>query len=56
MRRLIWSKTFVRAFKRAIKKHPAVAQDLEETLRLLLNDPFNPQLETHKLKDKLSGL
>lgn len=55
MRRLIWSKTFVRAVKRAIKKHPALEQDLEETLRLLVNDPFNPQLETHKLKGKLSG-
>lgn len=31
MRTLIWSKTFVRAFKRAIKKHPAFEQDLEET-------------------------
>jgi len=55
MRRLIWSKIFVRAFKRAIKKHPTLEQDIEETLRLLVTDPFNPQLETHKLKGKLSG-
>ena len=55
MRRLIWSKTFVRAVKRAIKKHPILEQDIEETLMLLVNDPFNPQLETHKLKGKLSG-
>ena len=55
MRTLIWSKTFVRAFKRTIKKHPALEQGLEETLRLLVNDPFNPQLETYKLKGKLSG-
>jgi len=32
MRRLIWSKTFVRAFKRAIKKHPALEQDLGRNL------------------------
>ncbi len=55
MRRLFWSKTFVRAVKRAIKKHPTLEQDLEATLRLLVIDPFNPQLETHKLKGKLSG-
>ncbi|HDP99155.1 MAG TPA: type II toxin-antitoxin system mRNA interferase toxin, RelE/StbE family [bacterium] len=55
MRTLIWSKTFVRAFKRTIKKHPTLEQDIEETLRLLVNDPFNPHLETHKLKGKLSG-
>ncbi|MDW7680257.1 MAG: type II toxin-antitoxin system mRNA interferase toxin, RelE/StbE family [bacterium] len=55
MRTLIWSKTFVRAFKRTIKKHPTLEQDIEETLRLLVNDPFNPYLETHKLKGKLSG-
>lgn len=54
MRTLIWGKTFVRAFKRTIKKHPTLKQDVEETLRLLLKDPFDPQLETHKLKGKLS--
>ena len=26
-----------------------------QTLRLLVKDPFAPQLETHKLKGKLSG-
>jgi len=55
MRRLIWSNTFVRAFKRAIKKHQILEQDIEETLRMLVDDPFNPRIETHKLKGKLSG-
>ena len=53
MRTLIWSKSFTRAFKRTIKKHPSRFNDIEETLRLLVNDPFTPQLETHKLKGKL---
>lgn len=55
MRRLIWSKTFVRAFKRAFKRHPNLKEDIEVILRLLVKDPFAPQLETHKLKGKLSG-
>jgi len=28
---------------------------MENTLRLLVRDPFDPQLQTHKLKGKLSG-
>jgi addiction module RelE/StbE family toxin len=55
MRKLVWSKTFIRAFKRVIKKHPNLREDIEDALRLLVQDPFAPQLETHKLKGKLSG-
>ncbi len=55
MRRLIWGKTFVRSFKRAVKKDPSLSKDIEKTLRFLAEDPFVPQLETHKLKGKLSG-
>lgn len=55
MRTLIWGKTFIRAFKRTIKKYPMLSKDIEETLRVLVKDPFAPQLETHKLKGKLSG-
>ncbi len=55
MRTLIWGKTFIRAFKRTIKKHPTLKQDIEETLGVLTKDPFASQLETHKLKGKLLG-
>ncbi|MDP3013729.1 MAG: type II toxin-antitoxin system mRNA interferase toxin, RelE/StbE family [Candidatus Subteraquimicrobiales bacterium] len=55
MRTLIWGKTFVKAFKRTVKKHPTVREDIEYTLRLLAEDPFASKLETHKLKGKLSG-
>ena len=30
-------------------------KDIEKTLNLLVKEPFSPQLETHKLKGKLSG-
>ena len=55
MRTLIWGSTFVRAFKRRARKHPTLRQDIEETLRLLQEDPFTPRLATHKLKGKLAG-
>jgi len=55
MRTIIWSKTFVRSFKRTIKRHPTLRKDIEEVLRFLVKDPFAPQLETHKLKGKLAG-
>nr|VFJ95032.1 MAG: mRNA-degrading endonuclease (mRNA interferase) YafQ, toxin component of the YafQ-DinJ toxin-antitoxin module [Candidatus Kentron sp. H]VFJ95762.1 MAG: mRNA-degrading endonuclease (mRNA interferase) YafQ, toxin component of the YafQ-DinJ toxin-antitoxin module [Candidatus Kentron sp. H]VFK01972.1 MAG: mRNA-degrading endonuclease (mRNA interferase) YafQ, toxin component of the YafQ-DinJ toxin-antitoxin module [Candidatus Kentron sp. H] len=55
MRRLIWSSTFIRASKRAIRKTPTLRADIEKTLRDLIEDPFLPHLGTHKLKGKLSG-
>lgn len=49
-------KTFIRAFKRVIKKYPHLRNDIEETLELLVENPYAPILATHKLKGKLSGL
>ena len=46
---------FLKSFKRVVKKRPGRREEIEKTLRLLLDDPFNPGLETHKLKGKLSG-
>ncbi|PIU67986.1 MAG: type II toxin-antitoxin system mRNA interferase toxin, RelE/StbE family [Armatimonadetes bacterium CG07_land_8_20_14_0_80_40_9] len=56
MRTIIWSNTFIRAFKRVIRKYPDLQKDIENALTLLTQDPFNPHLETHKLKGKLSGV
>jgi len=55
MRTLIWGKSFIKAFNRTSKKNPGLIKDMEKTLRLLVENPFAPQLETHKLKGKLSG-
>ena len=55
MRILIWSNTFARAFKRLSWKHPALNENIEKALKLLAENPFSPQLETHKLKGKLAG-
>ncbi len=55
MRTLIWGITFLRAVKRTVRKNPALKQDIEETLRLLQENPFASQLASHKLKGKLAG-
>lgn len=55
MRTLVWSNTFIRAFKRVLRKQPNLRKNIEDTLKLLAQDPFTLQLETHKLKGKLSG-
>ena len=54
MRTLIWGKTFVKAFKRVIKKAPKQRDNIEYTLSLLAENPFDPSLVSHKLKGKLS--
>lgn len=56
MRRLIWGRTFLRGYKRQLRKHPELADVLAETLALLAENPFAPHLETHKLKGKLVGV
>jgi mRNA-degrading endonuclease YafQ of YafQ-DinJ toxin-antitoxin module len=38
-----------------MRKRPDLDNDIAEALRLLVVNPFAPQLETHKLKGKLSG-
>jgi addiction module RelE/StbE family toxin len=55
MSRLVWSKTFVRAYRKLYSVILGLAADIEETLRKLVHDPFDPRLRTHKLKGKPAG-
>lgn len=55
MRKLLWGKTFKRALKRRVKKNPGQKENIEKILRILVEDPFRTELETHKLKGKLKG-
>ncbi len=56
MRQLVWSQTFVRAYQRCLKRNPQLQSDIKRVLQLLVEDPFHPQLKTHKLKGKLEGV
>jgi len=53
MSELIWSNAFTRSLRKLMQKRPAQTNDITEALRLLVEDPFVLQLETHKLKGKL---
>lgn len=55
MRTLVWSTTFVRAFRRAVRRQPELAARVECTLKQLAEDPFHPTLHSHKLKGQLVG-
>lgn len=55
MKSLVFASSFKRAFKRLIKRQPELKEQIEERLTLLANEPFEPLLQTHKLKGKLSG-
>ena len=47
---------FKRAFKRFIRKHPDLADDVAEIFEQLQIDPFAPSLRLHNLSGKLMGL
>jgi addiction module RelE/StbE family toxin len=56
MRRLVWTNTFVRAYKRFSRRHPQLLEKLKGVLEQLSVDPFQPQLRTHKLRGELEGV
>ena len=56
VRELFWSSSFKRAYKKALKKNPEVKDTILTTLQTMQADLFSPELETHKLSGKLSGL
>jgi mRNA interferase YafQ len=51
----VWSTSFKRAYKRTVRRHPDLARRIEQALRRLVDDPFDPNLKTHKLKGVLDG-
>jgi addiction module RelE/StbE family toxin len=55
MNNLVISSSFKRAFKAIIKRHPDLKIKIENKLKLLATDPYDPILRTHRLKGKLSG-
>ncbi|MBW4481162.1 MAG: type II toxin-antitoxin system mRNA interferase toxin, RelE/StbE family [Tildeniella torsiva UHER 1998/13D] len=56
MRRLAWTPKSQRAFKRLVKRNPQLKQTIRQTLELLVRDPFEPSLRTHKLSGSLEDV
>jgi mRNA-degrading endonuclease YafQ of YafQ-DinJ toxin-antitoxin module len=51
---LVWSSAFARALKQKIRRNPELRDRIEQTLRQLAEDPFQPSLRSHKLKGALA--
>ena len=56
MKTLVWSKTFIRAYKRATKRDQALKERIQIALHRLGGDSFHPLLRSHKLKGELVGI
>lgn len=55
MRPITFDTSFKRAYKALLRKRPALQPKVEAVLHLLARDPFEPSLQTHKLKGQLAG-
>ncbi len=50
MIKIAYSPAFARTYKKQIKNQTAVQKLFTEKVTLFLQDPYHPQLRTHKLK------
>jgi addiction module RelE/StbE family toxin len=51
---MVLASSFKLAFKKLIRRQPNLEELIEARLALLVADPFDPVLQTHKLKGKLT--
>jgi len=56
MRELALTPRFERAFRRLVRKNPALQSQIETTLRRMADDISDPRLKTHHLSGHLAGL
>ncbi len=54
MIKVIWDEGFKRSYKKRIKDNPRLKRKFWRKMETFLEDPFYPQLRTHKLSGKLS--
>ncbi|HSY09843.1 MAG TPA: type II toxin-antitoxin system YafQ family toxin [Candidatus Dormibacteraeota bacterium] len=56
MRELVLSPKFERAFRRLVRKNPALQSQIETALRRMTENLNDPRLKTHHLSGQLAGL
>jgi mRNA interferase YafQ len=56
MRELVPSPKFERAYRRLVRKNPALQPQIETTLRRMAENLNDPRLKTHHLSGQLAGL
>lgn len=54
-RRIAKTTSFINSLRRFVKRHPALREKVEATIRKMELDAFAPELGTHKLKGQLYG-
>jgi addiction module RelE/StbE family toxin len=55
MRTLTFASSFKRAYKSLVRKRPDLKLKIDTLLETLASNPFEPTLQTHKLKGQLAG-
>jgi len=56
MRHLVWDSSFRRAFRRTTRRDSQLQDRIVQVLATLSENPFEPELKTHKLRGQLEGL
>ncbi|MEW6042139.1 MAG: type II toxin-antitoxin system YafQ family toxin [Elusimicrobiota bacterium] len=55
MYKIYITKTFDRRIKQFLRSHPELENEIKQKLDLLIRNPFDPQLRTHKLSGRLKN-
>ena len=55
MNRIVLSTSFIKAYKKFIKRFPFLKEKVDDSIRLLDKDIYNIKLQSHKLSGKLVG-
>jgi len=56
MKELVLTPKFKRAYRKFVLRNPKLEKKIKDTLKQLRDDVFSPQLSTHSLGGKLSGI
>ena len=54
--KIIWDEGFKRSYTKKVKNNDELKRKFWKAFRLFSENPFNPQLRTHKLSGRLRGL
>lgn len=55
MIRAAWDQGFKRSYKKLVRNNSRLKKKFWEKMKIFLENPFFPQLRTHKLSGKLAG-
>ncbi len=56
MIKIVWDEGFKRIYKKKIRSNEILKDKFWKTMKLFAENPFYPQLRTHKLSGELSGM